>query len=86
MMPEWLQLDSSCTMSEQQESVKKKNLKIKFQVILVFYRTNIQAETCADLESCVRGGLTLTTIFDEGREDQNTTISGPSSARQRNAN
>ena len=27
MMPEWHQLDSSCTMSEQQESVKKKTLK-----------------------------------------------------------
>ena len=40
MMPEWHQLDSSCTMSEQQESVKKKNFKIKFQVILVFYQTS----------------------------------------------
>ena len=27
MMPEWHQLDSSSTMSEQQESVKKKTLK-----------------------------------------------------------
>ena len=27
MMPEWHQLDSACTMSEQQESVKKKTLK-----------------------------------------------------------
>ena len=27
MMPEWHQLDSSCTMSEQQESMKKKTLK-----------------------------------------------------------
>ena len=27
MMPEWHQLDSSCTMSEQQVSVKKKTLK-----------------------------------------------------------
>ena len=27
MMPEWHHLDSSCTMSEQQESVKKKTLK-----------------------------------------------------------
>ena len=27
MMPEWHQLDLSCTMSEQQESVKKKTLK-----------------------------------------------------------
>ena len=40
----------------------------------------------------IRGGPTLTTfflclsfIFDEGREDINTTISGPSFARQRNA-
>ena len=27
MMPEWHQLDSSCTMSEQKESVKQKTLK-----------------------------------------------------------
>ena len=39
MMPEWHQLDSSSTMSKQQESAKKKNFKIKFQVILVFYQT-----------------------------------------------
>ena len=39
MMPELHQLDSSSTMSEQQESAKKKNFKIKFQVILLFYRT-----------------------------------------------
>ena len=41
MMPEWHQLDSSSTMPQQQESKKKKNFKIKFQVILVFYRTNV---------------------------------------------
>ena len=39
-------------------------------------------------QSFVRGGPTLTTFFDivdEGREDPNTTKSGPSSARQQNA-
>ena len=42
---------------------------------------------CADQENFVRGGPTLTFFFivDEGWEDPNTTISGPSSARQRNA-
>ena len=45
---------------------------------------------CADPESFVRGGPTMTTSFlffvlvDEGREDLNTTISGPSSALQQN--
>ena len=41
--------------------------------------------TCADPESFVIGGLTLTTFFsvDKGREDPNTTISGPLVARQR---
>ena len=43
--------------------------------------------TFADPENFVRGGgATLTTFFfevDEGWEDPNTTISGPSSARQR---
>ena len=40
-----------------------------------------------DPESFVRGGTTLTTVcflVDEGMEDPNTTISGQSSARQRN--
>ena len=49
--------------------------------------------TCADPESFVRGGggrvPILTTffwfLFDEERKDPNTTISGPSTARQRNA-
>ena len=45
---------------------------------------------CADPESFVRGGPTLTKFdfhlfLDEGREDPNTTINRPSSARQRNA-
>ena len=40
--------------------------------------------------SFVRGGPTLTTflcafLVEEGRDDQNTTKSGPSSARQLNA-
>ena len=43
--------------------------------------------TCADPESFVTGGPTLILfcfLIDEGREDINTTLSGPSSARQRN--
>ena len=39
-------------------------------------------ESYADLESFVRGALFI--FFDEG-EDPNTTISGPPSARKRNA-
>ena len=47
----------------------------------------VSGSPCADLQSFVRVGSTLTTLFlvDEGREDPRTTISGPSSARQRNA-
>ena len=44
--------------------------------------------SCADPESFVRGDPTLTTFFfkvDEGREDPSPTLSGPSSAHQRNA-
>ena len=43
--------------------------------------------TYADQESFVRVGLALTTFFlvDEGREDPNTAIRGPSWSRQRNA-
>ena len=46
---------------------------------------------CADPESFIRGGPNLITFFlfvflvDEGIEDPNVTINGPSSARQRNA-
>ena len=51
---------------------------------------NHKATTCADPESFVRGGPNLITFFffflaDEGKENPNTTINGPSSARQRNA-
>ena len=49
-------------------------------------------DPCADPESFIRGGPTLTTfffififLFDEGRENPGTTISGPSSAHQPNA-
>ena len=43
--------------------------------------------TCADPESFVRGGSNFDVVFlvDEGIEDPHTTMSGPSSARQRNA-
>ena len=49
--------------------------------------------TCADPETIVRGGPTLTTFFVfvfvfflvERRDDPNATRSGPSSARQRKA-
>ena len=42
--------------------------------------------TCADPESFVRGGPTLTFfLVYEGREDPSTIIRGPSSVRQRNA-
>ena len=45
---------------------------------------------CADRESFVRGGPNSITFFlvflvDEGIENPNVTINGPSSARQRNA-
>ena len=42
--------------------------------------------SCADPESFVRGGPTLTFFqVDEGRKDPKPTLSGPSSARQQNA-
>ena len=43
-----------------------------------------QGCACADPESFVRVGPTLTTffLFDKGRKDQNTTISGPPTAHQ----
>ena len=49
----------------------------------------IRCLTCGDPESFVRGGPNLITFFfkkvDEGIEDPNVTINGPSSARQRKA-
>ena len=49
------------------------------------FRKSVTA--CADADNFVKGGPTLTILFsvDEGNETPNTTISGPSSARQRNA-
>ena len=42
---------------------------------------------CADPEKIIRGPPTLTNDFliDEGKEDPNATINGPSLARQQNA-
>ena len=41
-------------------------------------KTYMYLVACADPESFVRGGPTLTNVFfDEGREDPITTISGP---------
>ena len=55
--------------------------------LVLFLRTSTPS---ADPESFFRGGPTLTTFFfvflvAEGKEDPNTTKSGPSSARQRSA-
>ena len=55
------------------------------------YKGLIVLHACAGPESFVRGGPNLKTFFslfvvDERIEDPNTTINGPSSARQRNAN
>ena len=60
-----------------------------------FTGCEICGSICAGPESFVRDGPTLKTFFfssffflflvDEGREDPSTTISGPSTARQRNA-
>ena len=52
----------------------------------LFARVPIMDDGLTDPEFCKRGS-NLTTFFlvDEGREDPNTTISGPSSARQQNA-
>ena len=60
------------------------------KMLMYIYISKIQlfeVQPCADPESYVRGGptSTLTFLVDEGREDQNTTIGGPSSTRQRNA-
>ena len=45
-----------------------------------------RVDSCADPESFIRGGPTLTTFsFSRGREAQNTIIRGPTSAHQRNA-
>ena len=49
----------------------------------------LRHDSCADPECFVRWDPTLTTFVfkvDEGREDPSPTLSGPSSARQRNAN
>ena len=46
-------------------------------------RKNYLKWACVDPESLVRAGLTF--LVDEVREDQNTTIIGPSAACQRKA-
>ena len=48
---------------------------------------SVLLDSCADLENFLRGGPNLITYFlvEEGIEDPNITINGPSSASQRNA-
>ena len=45
----------------------------------------IDSPACADSESIVKGVQLWLFLVDEGSKDPNTTISGPSSARQRKA-
>ena len=42
-------------------------------------------QSCADPDNFVRGGPNLIFLIDGGREDPNTTLIWPASARQRNA-
>ena len=55
------------------------------------HKTYVESRTrelsCADLESFVRGGPNLITFFlvNEGMEDPNIALNGPSSAHQQNA-
>ena len=54
----------------------------------LLFGTEMALDSCADPESFVKGGPTLTTFFfkvDEEKKDPHSTISGPSSARQQNA-
>ena len=54
----------------------------------MFFCPEMKEGSCADPESFDRGGPLLTMFYFlvvEGREDPNTTISGPSLVRQRNA-
>ena len=53
-------------------------------LVLVLFTPPSVCQSCADPESFVRGGPTLTTfLIDEGRDDPNTTLIGPSLASQR---
>ena len=58
---------------------------IEKTLMYIIFSKILEEQPCRDPESYVRGGPTLTFfLVDEGREDQNTTKGGPSSARQRN--
>ena len=53
---------------------------VGLQCVIVLFSDH----TCADPESFARGGPTLTSFFDEGKEDPNSTKSGPPSTHQQN--
>ena len=73
MMPDWHQLDSSITMSKQQESAKKKTFKIKFQVILVFYQTNSFEFICTKKTFNVHKAIQLEfSVMPSSARQQNT--------------
>ena len=66
---------------------KHKTILFKKYALPNHKKASTKERSCADLESFFRGGPTLTTFFfvDEGRDHPNTTISGSSSTRKRNA-
>ena len=62
--------------------------KFHFGIMVILQHKPRFYKSCADPESFFRVGPTWTTVLflvNEKREDPNTTISGPSPARQRNA-
>ena len=83
LVDEWRK-DPSTTLSGP-SSARQRN---SFSVLLISLQISLFcALTCADPDSFAKGGPTLTMFFlvDEWRKDPSTTLSGPSSARQRNA-
>ena len=62
MMPEWHQLDSSSTMPQQQESIKKKTLKSSSRSF--WFSTGLLYGFCICIDSAFMGRSTPTTAFD----------------------
>ena len=71
----------------QQKSRFLTGVLIEKTLMYIFSKIQLfEVQPCADPESYVRGGPTLTFfLVDEGREDQNNTLGGTSLPRQRNA-
>ena len=79
----WITKQGSCILITNDQIIYLEN---ETQIAYLDNKAGLMYQACADLEIVVRGGPNLISfLVDDGIEDPNAAVNGPSSARQRNA-